>query len=310
MDKKLLDILACPICKGKLDYNKTSQELICKFDKLANPIRDGIPIMLEDQARSLTADEGQRVMDFHVVIPVRYASQRLPGKALLDIAGKPMIQRVYERAAASGAETVVIATDDERIKEVAESFGAPVCMTSVDHQSGSERIAEAVVALGYQDDDVVVNVQGDEPLIPPTLIKQVAQGLIEHDSIKMATLCEPIKNSEDLFNPHIVKVTMNRRGYALYFSRAPIPWVRDQFPLKANQPLEGEFYRHIGLYAYRVGFLQEYVSWGIVSTRRNGSIRTIARIMEWWPNSCSRCQGKITVRSRHSRRFRKSTATC
>jgi 3-deoxy-manno-octulosonate cytidylyltransferase (CMP-KDO synthetase) len=201
-------------------------------------------------------------MDFRVIIPVRYNSLRLPGKALLDIGGKPMIQHVYDKALASGAESVVIATDDERIKQAAEKFGATVCMTSTEHQSGSERIAEAIVALGYQNDDIVVNVQGDEPLIPPTIIKQVAQDLIDHDNIKVATLCEPIKNSEDLFNPDIVKVTINRRGYALYFSRAPIPWIRDQFPLQEKQNLStSEHFRHIGIYAYRAGFLQEYVAW-------------------------------------------------
>lgn len=200
-------------------------------------------------------------MDFRVVIPVRYASTRLPGKPLLPIAGKPMIQHVYERAVASGAADVVIATDDERVKNAAEDFGATVVMTSPEHQSGSSRLAEAVVALGYLDDDIVVNVQGDEPLIPSTVIRQVAQDLTDHDNIKVATLCETIKNSEDLFNPNIVKVVMNRRGYALYFSRAPIPWVRDQFPVTENQPLTGEHFRHIGLYAYRVGFLQEYMAW-------------------------------------------------
>lgn len=201
-------------------------------------------------------------MEFRVVIPVRYNSSRLTGKALLDIAGKPMIQHVYERAVASRAESVVIATDDERIKKVAEDFGATVCMTSSEHQSGSERLAEAVVALGYQDDDIVVNVQGDEPLIPSAIISQVAQDLIDHDNIKMATLCEPIKNAEEIFDPNVVKVTMNRRGYALYFSRAPIPWARDKFPLKKNENFEiSEHFRHIGIYAYRVGFLQEYVAW-------------------------------------------------
>ncbi len=200
-------------------------------------------------------------MEFRVIIPVRYASTRLPGKALVEIAGKPMIQHVYERSIASGAESVVIATDDERVKKVAEDFGADVCMTSVEHQSGSERLAEAVVALGYSDDEIVVNVQGDEPMIPPGIIHQVAQDLADHDNIKVATLCEVIKNSDDLFDPNIVKVTMNRRGYALYFSRAPIPWARDQFPLKQPVTLEGEHFRHIGIYAYRVGFLQEYITW-------------------------------------------------
>lgn len=203
-------------------------------------------------------------MEFRVVIPVRYNSSRLPGKALLDIAGKPMIQHVYEKAVASRAESVIIATDDDRIRKVAEDFGATVCMTSPDHQSGSERLSEAIVALGYPDDDIVVNVQGDEPLIPSAIISQVAQDLIDHDNIKMATLCEPIKDVEDIFNPHVVKVTMNRRGYALYFSRAPIPWVRDKFPLKDNAQENFEIpehFRHIGIYAYRVGFLQEYVAW-------------------------------------------------
>lgn len=201
-------------------------------------------------------------MEFRVIIPVRYASTRLPGKGLLEIGGKPMIQHVYERAVASGADSVVIATDNDRIRKVAEEFGATVVMTSSEHQSGSERLAEVVVALGYPDDDVVVNVQGDEPLIPPGIITQVAHDLMGHDNIKMATLCEPIKSSDDLFNPHIVKVTMNRRGYALYFSRAPIPWARNEFPLKPGQALTGgEYFRHIGIYAYRVGFLQEYVAW-------------------------------------------------
>lgn len=201
---------------------------------------------------------------FRIIIPVRYDSVRLPGKALLDIAGKPMIQHVYERAAASGAESVVIATDNERIQKVAEDFGATVCMTSPEHQSGSERLAEAIVALGYPDDDVVVNVQGDEPLIPSGIIKQVAQDLLDHDNIKVATLCEPIKDAADIFNPHIVKVVMNRRGYALYFSRAPIPWIRDHFPLQGDASFNNEapeHFRHIGIYAYRVGFLQEYVAW-------------------------------------------------
>lgn len=214
---------------------------------------------------------------FRIIIPVRYDSVRLPGKALLDIAGKPMIQHVYERATASGAETVVIATDDERIQKVVEGFGGVVCMTSVEHKSGSERLAEAVVALGYDEDDVVVNVQGDEPLIPPGIIKQVAEDLLEHDNIKVATLCEPIKDSADIFNPHIVKVAMNRRGYALYFSRAAIPWVRDQFPLTEDQKFENtsEHYRHIGIYAYRVGFLQEYVSWEACPLERLESLEQL-----------------------------------
>lgn len=200
-------------------------------------------------------------MEFRVIIPVRYASSRLPGKALKDIAGKPMVQHVYERAVTSGAENVVIATDDERIRDAAMKFGATVCMTSADHQTGSERLAEAVVALGYDDDDVVVNVQGDEPLIPPEHIIQVAEDLMNHDHTKVATLCERISNIEDLMNPNIVKVISNKRGFAQYFSRAPIPYEFEGF---AKQPMEmnGEHYRHIGIYAFRVAFLQEYLEWG------------------------------------------------
>lgn len=201
-------------------------------------------------------------MEFRVIIPARYASHRLPGKMLLDIAGKPMIQHVYERAVESGAESVVIATDDERIAKVAEEFGAPVCMTSPEHESGTERLAEAVVAMGYLEDEIIVNVQGDVPLIPPALISQVAEDLDKFDNARIATLFEPIKTIEDLFDPNKVKVVMNKRGYALYFSRAPIAWDRDHFkiPPDKKQTLT-EHFRHIGLYAYRVGFIQECTEW-------------------------------------------------
>lgn len=200
-------------------------------------------------------------MEFRVIIPVRYNSTRLPGKALADIAGKPMVQHVYERALDSGAVDVIIATDDKRIAEVAEGFGAIVCMTSTDHQSGSERLAEAVVALGLEDHEIVVCLQGDEPLIAPGVIRQLADDLDEHDNVKVATVCEPITELEDLFNPNVTKVVMNRRNYALYFSRAPIPWGRDNFNDKQSIVLEGNYFRHVGLYAYRVGFLQEYMEW-------------------------------------------------
>jgi 3-deoxy-manno-octulosonate cytidylyltransferase (CMP-KDO synthetase) len=200
-------------------------------------------------------------MGFRVIIPIRYAAKRLPGKALIEIAKKPMVQHVYERALQSGAESVVIATDDERIQQVAEGFGATVCITSPEHPSGTERLAEAVVALGYDDDEIVVNVQGDQPLLPPSVIHQVANNLMMHDNTKVATLCAPITHAEQIINPNIVKVVMNRRGFALYFSRAPIAWEQGKYPPKANQTLSGEHFRHIGLYAYRVGFLQEYLSW-------------------------------------------------
>lgn len=202
-------------------------------------------------------------MDFRVIIPARYASTRLPGKLLLDIAGKPMIQHVYERAMASGAESVVIATDDDRICKVAEDFGATVCMTSPDHPSGTERLSEAVVALGYLEDEVIVNLQGDEPLVPPAVIRQVAEDLEKYENARVATLYEPVKSIEELFDPNCVKVVMNKRGYALYFSRGPIAWDRENFqiPPKKNQRLATEHYRHVGIYAYRVSSLQEYMEW-------------------------------------------------
>ncbi len=200
-------------------------------------------------------------MEFRVIIPARFDSTRLPGKALVDIAGKPMIQHVYESAIKSGAEEVVIATDDKRIRQVAEDFGAVVCMTSSDHQSGTERIAEAAVALGFEDDEIIVCLQSDEPLIPPDAIRKLAEDLDEHGNVKVASLCTPITEVDELFNPHSTKVVLNRRNYALYFSHAPIPWGRDTFSDNENLQLNGSHYRHVGIYAYRVGFLEEYLSW-------------------------------------------------
>lgn len=198
--------------------------------------------------------------DFRVVIPVRLDSKRLPEKALADIAGKPMIQHVYNRAIESCATSVVIATDSERVREVAEGFGATVCMTASEHESGTDRLAEAVVALCYDEDEIVVNLQGDEPLVPPQVIQQVAEDMSIHETVKLATVCEKVTDEAALFNPDVVKVVMNRRGFAIYFSRAPIPWERDGFNAQPKR-IQGPHYRHIGLYAYRVGFLAEYLSW-------------------------------------------------
>ncbi|MDF1759027.1 MAG: 3-deoxy-manno-octulosonate cytidylyltransferase [Coxiellaceae bacterium] len=200
-------------------------------------------------------------MTFSVIIPVRYESGRFPGKALEDIHGQPMIQHVYTRAIESGADTVVIATDDERIKKVAEGFNAQVCMTSVDHETGTQRLAEAVVALDWDDDDIVVHLQGDEPMICPKLIAQVAHDLEEHDNVKVTTLCRPIDNMLEIFDPNTVKVVINHRGYAQYFSRAPIPWVQGEFDYNniEDKKVSGHHFAHIGLYAYRVGFLQKYL---------------------------------------------------
>jgi 3-deoxy-manno-octulosonate cytidylyltransferase (CMP-KDO synthetase) len=201
-------------------------------------------------------------MGFKVVIPARYASSRLPGKPLQEIAGKPMIRHVYERGCDSHAEQVVIATDDRRILENADGFGAEVCMTSASHRSGTERIAEVADKLGWGEDTIVVNLQGDEPTMPPSLIQQVAADMDSHPRAGVTTLYTPIGKREDLFDPHVVKVVLDAEGYALYFSRAPIPWHRDEF-LHGDRPLPSgtPFARHIGLYAYRVGYLRQYVSW-------------------------------------------------
>lgn len=201
-------------------------------------------------------------MPYSVVIPARHGSTRLPGKPLLDIAGKPMVQRVWERALLSGAESVIIATDDERIHEVAAGFGAEVCMTSGEHPSGTDRLQEVAASRGFSDDHIVVNVQGDEPLIPPAAIDQVAANLAAAGDAGIATLSEPLETSRELLNANVVKVVTSTVGLALYFSRAPIPWPREAYePGGFALPTDFEWQRHIGIYAYRTGFLHQYVSW-------------------------------------------------
>ena len=200
---------------------------------------------------------------FTVVIPARYQSTRLPGKPLQLIAGKPMIQWVWERACKSSAEQVVVATDDPRIVAACQGFGAQVVMTRADHESGTDRLAEVAQALGLAADAIVVNVQGDEPLIPPALIDQVAANLASAQAAAMATLAEPIVDVESLFNPNVVKVATDVHGLALTFSRAPLPWARDQFAEDRSElPAGVPYRRHIGIYAYRAGFLQDFVAWG------------------------------------------------
>ncbi len=199
---------------------------------------------------------------YHVIIPARYASTRLPGKPLQDIAGKPMIQHVWSQARQSRAASVTVATDDQRIAEVCAGFGADVVLTRVDHPSGTDRLQEVVAHLGLADDACVVNVQGDEPLIPPALIEQVADNLLAFPDAAIATLCEPIEDAATLFNPNVVKVVTDRQGFALYFSRAPIPWCRDAFTATTQSlPAGVPFQRHIGLYGYKVRFLHDYVTW-------------------------------------------------
>lgn len=201
-------------------------------------------------------------MGFVVVIPARYASSRLQGKPLMEIAGQPMIQWTWQQAQQSGASRVVIATESTEVQQACEAFGAEVCMTSENHQSGTERIAEVVEKLGLADDEIIVNVQGDEPMLPPALIVQVADGLSTHPDTQMATLCEPIEDVETVFDPHAVKVIRNQHNYALNFTRAPMPWSRDTFsPDEAFLPANWSYKRHIGLYAYRAGFVKRYVAW-------------------------------------------------
>ena len=197
-------------------------------------------------------------MDFIVVIPARYASSRLPAKPLADIGGMPMIERVYRQALASGASRVIVATDDQRVADVVEGFGGELCLTRVEHNSGTERLAEVVEQLGLPDDAVVVNVQGDEPFIPPVIINQVATNLANQQLAQMATLAVALDDAADISNPNTVKVVCDQQGYALYFSRSAIPFDRDgQF----SSQLALHYRRHIGIYAYRAGFIRRYVRW-------------------------------------------------
>jgi 3-deoxy-manno-octulosonate cytidylyltransferase (CMP-KDO synthetase) len=199
---------------------------------------------------------------FHVVIPARYASTRLPGKPLLDIHGKAMILHVVDRAQECEAETITVATDDERIRDVAAASGVEVVMTSGSHHSGTDRLAEVVSLREWDDEDIIINLQGDEPLMPPAILRQVAINLDTHAAASIATLCTPIENFEEMLNPNAVKVVMDEAGYALYFSRAPIPWYRDGFSGDEQwMPSMIRCFRHLGLYAYRAGFLRRYSEW-------------------------------------------------
>nr|WP_242482428.1 3-deoxy-manno-octulosonate cytidylyltransferase [Thiocystis violacea] len=194
------------------------------------------------------------------MIPARYGSTRLPGKPLLEIAGKPMIHHVVERALASAADEVVVATDHQRILDACAGLGVKALLTDPGHRSGTDRVAEAAEQCGWDEDTIIVNLQGDEPCMPSRLIDQVAADLAALDEVGIATLAYPIRDSAVLFDPHVVKVVTTAAGLALYFSRAPIPWHRDEFlGKKATLPSTVSFLRHIGLYAYRVSFLRRYV---------------------------------------------------
>jgi 3-deoxy-manno-octulosonate cytidylyltransferase (CMP-KDO synthetase) len=198
------------------------------------------------------------MVNFHVVIPARHASTRLPGKPLLPIAGKPMVVRVAERAAQSGAQQIWVATDHHAIANVVHEHGFKACMTRDTHASGTDRIAEVAEQHNWPDDTIVVNVQGDEPLIPPELIRAVAEHLHAHPECAIATACHALHDDASLRNPNIVKAVLDKNGNALYFSRAPIPWPRDSFAQQQLLPADLPVLRHIGIYAYRVSFLRAY----------------------------------------------------
>lgn len=194
-------------------------------------------------------------MKFHVVIPARYASTRFPGKPLADLAGWPMVRHVVERGRESGAERVLVATDDARIETACHDLGVETVRTRSDHPSGTDRLAEVAEQLGLDDEAVVVNVQGDEPLMPPAFIRQVAEALIQNPETPVATLVTPLESIEELHNPNVVKAVRDRSGHALYFSRAPVPWDRDH---DGTPDRLAGWWRHLGIYAYRAAFLRRY----------------------------------------------------
>lgn len=206
--------------------------------------------------------------DFHVIIPARFASTRLPGKLMMSFGGTTIIERVYRQVQQVNPKSIIIATDSEIIADHAQSFGADVVMTAVTHQTGTDRIAEVITQLDFAADDIIVNVQGDEPLIAPELVRQVAQSLALSDA-PMATLCWPIENLEQFHNPNIVKVVRDAQMNALYFSRAPIPFCRD------NPDCFDESYRHIGLYAYRAAFLLDFVARPLAPIERYESLEQL-----------------------------------
>ena len=213
-------------------------------------------------------------MGFSVIIPARYASSRLPAKMLKEINGKSLIEHTYSNAIKSNASRVIIATDNERIKIVAEGFGAEVCMTNDSHTSGTSRIAEAVSFLNFQNDDVIVNLQGDEPMMSPSAINQVASNLVS-SGMSVATLCETINTEDAYFDENCVKVVYNSRGRAMYFSRSPVPAFRDGQNINLDL-----CFRHIGLYAYRVNFLKNYSNMPISKLETAEKLEQLTFLME------------------------------
>ena len=216
---------------------------------------------------------------FIVAIPARYGSTRLPAKPLREIVGVPMVVRVAQRALQAGATQVVVAVDDQRIADALVGQGVEVCMTRSDHASGSDRLAECAVHYGWPDDAIVVNLQGDEPFAPAAGIREVARALAEDDA-PVATLATPITEAHELFDPNVVKLVRTASGRALYFSRAPLPWVRDAFAVQRHVlPGDVPFLRHIGIYAYRAGFLKRYTTLSRTPLEQAESLEQL-RVME------------------------------
>ena len=209
---------------------------------------------------------------YKVIIPARYESSRLPGKPILDIGGKTLLQHAYDAACKSNAVEVIVATDDQRIADVAESFGAEVVMTSPDHSSGTDRIAEVVEKKGISDDECIVNLQGDEIAMPPELLDQVADLLYSSDSCKMSTLCEQITSEKDINDPNIVKVIFNMNKSAIYFSRLPVPYHKNGGT--------NEYFRHLGIYAYRAGFLKIFSNWPVSGLEKLESLEQL-RVLDY-----------------------------
>lgn len=229
---------------------------------------------------------------FRVVVPARHASTRLPGKPLADIAGKPMVVRVMERALASGAGEVWVATDHEAVRDAVLAAGGKVLMTRPDHPTGTDRLAEVALALGWADDDIVVNVQGDEPLIDPALVTAVADALSADDGAAIATAAHPIHDLADVFNPNVVKVVCDARQRAMYFSRAPIPWARDAWADQRDVlPADLPVLRHVGLYAYRVGFLKSYSALTPAPVEHWEALEQLRALWHGYPISVMRLDG-------------------
>lgn len=219
-------------------------------------------------------------MSFTIVIPARYASSRLPGKPLRDICGKPMIQHVIERARESQAKQVIVATDAQEIIEAISGLDVQVCLTRADHQSGTERLSEVIEQLGFTDEEILINLQGDEPMMPAVCLNQVGQALEQDSMVKMATLCTPLTDINELFDPHAVKVIRDKDDFAIYFSRAAIPWYRDGFNDRSQadhgeMPEFQQYQRHIGLYGYRAGFIRQYLEWETSDLEKTESLEQL-----------------------------------